>query len=94
MAAHFDGHKTPGRRFVLDGTMQAVFVNKVMLNCATDMPILHPEPWFVSSEREDCAEGSLAEPVSNVTVILDHSEAHNFHFHTTQKTCGFWRSAF
>jgi len=68
-AISFRPLRTIRTRFVLDRLTRAIVVNKVIINCTTGTPILHIEASFVSVER-GLRQGSRAEPLSNITLIL------------------------
>jgi len=69
-AACFTLPTTSRRRIVLDGTTRAVVVTK-SLPCGQDSAQLARRFFTLSTQqREDCAEGSRAEPLSNIALIL------------------------
>jgi len=46
-----------------------------------------------SQDRENCAKGSWAEPLSNITLVSIHFQACSFYLQTTQNACSFQFSA-
>jgi len=96
MAAHFNPRKTPQRHFVIAGATRAIVTCLSHPKWTTSLQLAR---WFFMQkhhspqQREDCVEGSWAEPLSNITFSLVLFWACDFNLQTTQKACGFWRSA-
>jgi len=71
-AAWFALPMTPGRRFVLDGTTQAVVATKSFPRRQHSAQLARrffTQKHCSSQWREDCADASLAKPLSNDTFI-------------------------
>jgi len=87
-AAHFTLPMTPGRRHVLDGATRAIIVTKSFprgWHSAQLARRFFTQKHCASQQREDYAEVSRAEPLSNVAFILASFWSSQFSFANNSK---------